>query len=150
MGPLVGLGWIIFVAVVAIWCAIDLSMKYGILGFFLGLVLGVLVGAMSATIWAFVFYFIFRFGRSIYESFKPKSEPQYSQAREAEMVVPVMTKRERISRYFVAIFFFALGVGCACDAATYDGSDAQRSIIAFAICAAFLFFGGLKLIGLFR
>ena len=60
-------GFIVYVAVVAIWSAIDLYFKHGVGGFFLGLVIGVLVGAMSATIWAFIFYFIFKIGRFIFQ-----------------------------------------------------------------------------------
>jgi hypothetical protein len=68
--------WIIYVAVVAIWGAIDSSLKHGITGFFLGLVLGILVGAMSASVWAFVLYLIFRFGRSIFLWFNPSAREQ--------------------------------------------------------------------------
>ena len=69
-------GWLVYVAVVAIWGAIDLYFKYGVGGFFLGLVLGVLVGAMSATIWALLFYLVFRIGWFIFRLCKPSAEKQ--------------------------------------------------------------------------
>ena len=76
MGFATQIGWLIYVAVVAIWGAIDLYLKHGVGGFFLGLVLGALVGAMSATIWVFVLYFIFRLGRFIFRLCKPSAGGQ--------------------------------------------------------------------------
>ena len=140
---LVKWAWIIYVAVVAIWGAIDLSLKHGITGFFLGLVLGILVGAMSASVWAFVLYLIFRFGRSIFLWFNPSAREQ---ALAAKKVLSPMTRREKVMRFFLGLFLIALGFGGAGDAASYNGNDAPRTIIICSILAALCIFGGLKLI----
>jgi hypothetical protein len=68
------LAWLIFVAVVAVRCAMYGYGKNGIGGLFLGFVLGILVGAMSATIWYYLFFFIFKIGRYIFRPSKHSVE----------------------------------------------------------------------------
>ena len=138
--------WIVFVAVVAVYGAKYGYTKNGIGGLCLGLVCGVLVGAMSATIWAFIFYFVFRIGRFVFLSLKPKNGLQNSQVSAAKSIASPMARREKVSRFFCGTFLIALGFGCVVDAATYNGNNAQQSIIIFCITGSSFILGGLKLI----
>ena len=64
------LAWLIYVAVVAVRCAMYGYGKNGVGGLFLGLVIGILVGAMSATIWYYLLFFILKIGRYIFRPSK--------------------------------------------------------------------------------
>ncbi len=142
--------WVVFVAVVAFEVTVYSYIKNGIVGLFIGLLIGILGGAVVATIWAFILYFIIIIGRSIFLSIKPSSKKRGAEESHVEFAakksIPPMTRREKVSRFFVGIFFIVLGLACAYDIVSFIGKDAHNSIVACSIAAALFIFGGLKLI----